>query len=303
MPQRATIGALCRTIFINTPVFALAGAPAALIFAFQHGLPTHAGITFVAMMLATGLGTTLGFHRLFAHRAFATARPVEWVLMILGCMAGQNGPFYWVANHRLHHRHSDHDGDPHSPYIWRGRRLRLPRGFWHSYFGWLHANGYDYPGSVVRDLTRRPDFVWLDRHWFHFYLAGLAIPAMAGLAIGGTAYDALIGLLWGGLLRHFIALQVTFAVNSVGHLWGSRPYDTADRSRNSFVLGLVAFGDGWHNNHHAFPSSARHGFYWWQPDLTWSVIWLMERVGLAWDVRRPSPLAYADSRAGAEADA
>jgi stearoyl-CoA desaturase (Delta-9 desaturase) len=94
-------------------------------------------------------------------------------------------------------------------------------------------------------------------------------------------------LLWGGLFRHFVVLQMSFIVNTVCHLWGSRPYDTPDRSRNNFVLGLIAFGDGWHNNHHAFPYSARHGFHWWQPDLTWYAIWLMERIGLAWDVKRP----------------
>jgi stearoyl-CoA desaturase (Delta-9 desaturase) len=292
MPQRATISCFCRTIFVDTPIFALIGAPVAVVVAMQHGLPTHAMITFLVMIFATGLGVTLGFHRLFSHRSFATSRPIEWVLMILGCMAGQNSPFYWIAYHRTHHRHSDHDGDPHSPHIWAGRRFRLLHGFWHSYFGWLHANGSDYPKAAVRDLARRPDLAWIDRHWFQLYLTGLAIPALVGFAIGGTGYNALVGLLWGGLFRQFLGLQAAFAVNAFCHLWGNRPYATADDSRNSFVLGLIAFGDGWHNNHHAFPSSARHGFYWWQPDLTWSMIWLMERVGLAWNVKRPSPLAY-----------
>jgi len=128
---------------------------------------------------------------------------------------------------------------------------------------------------------------WIDRHWLPLYLVGLALPAVAGLIVGGTAYDALMGFLWGGLLRHFVALQATFAVNSITHVCGKRPYETADQSRNNLLIGILAFGEGWHNNHHAFPNSACHGFHWWQPDITWWVIWMMERVGLAWQVKRP----------------
>jgi stearoyl-CoA desaturase (Delta-9 desaturase) len=273
------------------------GAAVAVIVATLYGRPTHAMVTMAVMTVATGLGVTLGFHRLFSHRSFATFRSVECTLMILGCMAG-GAPFFWIATHRAHHRHSDQDGDPHSPHIWVGRRLGLLWGFWHSYFEWLHSYGYAYPLSSVRDFTRRPDLVWVDRHWFMCYLAGLAIPALAGFLIGGTPYDALIGFLWGGMLRHFLCLQLAFTVNAVCHLWGSRPYDTADQSRNNFLLGLIAFGDGWHNNHHAFPSSARHGFHWWQPDLAWSVIWLMERVGLAWEVKRPRLTGRPEPRTG-----
>ncbi len=271
------------------------GAAVAVTVAALYGRPLHAMVTFWSMAFATGLGISLGFHRLFAHRSFATFRPVECGFMILGCMAG-GAPFSWIATHRAHHRHSDRDHDPHSPYIRAGRRLGLLRGFWHSYFEWLHAYGYAYQASAVRDLTRRPDLVWIDRHWLLWYLVGLAIPALVGFLVGGTAYDALIGLLWGGFLRDFVTRQASFAVNSICHIWGTRPYDTGDRSCNNFLVGLFAFGEGWHNNHHAFPTSARHGFHWWQPDLTWCVIRLMERVGLAWDVKRPS---FARSREAA----
>jgi len=262
------------------------GAVAAVIVACLYGPPLHAWITLLVMTLLTGFGVTLGFHRLFAHRSFATFRPVECTLMIFGCMGG-GAPFFWVATHRAHHRHSDRDGDPHSPHIWAGHRLGLLRGIWHAYFEWLHSYGYSYQLSAVRDLSCRRDLVWVDRHWFLWYLAGLAAPGIAGFLIGGTAYDALIGFLWGGLFRHFVVLQMSLVVNTVCHLWGTRPYDTPDQSHNNFLLGLIAFGDGWHNNHHAFPYSARHGFHWWQADLTWYGIWLMERVGLAWDVKRP----------------
>jgi stearoyl-CoA desaturase (Delta-9 desaturase) len=263
------------------------GAATAVVVASIYGRPPHAIVTFWVMAFATGLGLNIGFHRLFAHHSFATIRPVERILMILGCMAG-GSPFFWIATHRAHHRRSDRDGDPHSPHIWGGYRLGILRGCWHSYFAWLHVHGYAYQVFAIRDLSCRPDLVWIDRHWLLWNLVGLAIPGLVGFLIAGTAYDALIGFLWGGLLRQFVVLQLPFLVNTVCHLWGTRPYDTADHSRNNFVLGVLALGDGWHNNHHAFPRSARHGFHWWQPDLTWCVIWLMERVGLAWDVKRPN---------------
>jgi stearoyl-CoA desaturase (delta-9 desaturase) len=263
------------------------GAVAAIAVACVYGVPTHAVVGMFVLAYATGFGVTLGFHRLFAHRSFATSRPVEWALMILGCAAGQSAPFFWIATHRLHHRHSDADGDPHSPHTADGRPLGLWRGFWHAHLGWLFGLGFAYPPAVVRDLAARPDLAWIDRHWLLWYVLGLLVPALAGYAIGGTAYDALMGFLWGGLLRHFLTIQATFLVNSLNHLWGTRPYATADHSRNNLVTGILAFGEGWHNNHHAFPWSARHGLRWWQPDLSWWLLWLMERAGLVWRVRRP----------------
>jgi stearoyl-CoA desaturase (delta-9 desaturase) len=155
--------------------------------------------------------------------------------------------------------------------------------------GWLRGRGFGYPAEAVRDLTRRADLTWIDRHWYLWYVSGLFVPAAAGYAIGGTAYDALISFLWGGLFRHFLTTQATFCVNSVNHLWGTRPYVTADHSRNNLVTGILAFGEGWHNNHHAFPWSARHGLRWWQPDLSWWVLWALERAGLVWRVRRAVP--------------
>lgn len=264
----------------------LVGAPTAVAIAIVYGLPAHAVVSLLVGGVAAGLGITLGFHRLFTHRSFATFRWAERVFLILGCMAGQSSPFYWIATHRKHHRHSDADGDPHSPHTRGPCRLGLVRGFWHSHLGWTWG-GVEYDPATVRDLGQRPDFVWIDRLWYVWYLCGLALPAAAGWLIGGTAYDALIGFLWGGLLRHALTQQTTYAVNSITHIWGSRPYSTGDESRNNLFIGVLALGEGWHNNHHAFPYSARHGLRWWQLDATWCVIWCMERVGLAWRVRRP----------------
>ena len=261
------------------------GAPIAVVVAWVYGLPAQAIVGLFAMAYATGFGVTIGFHRLFTHRSFATSLAFERAFMIVGCMAGQSSPFFWIATHRVHHRHSDEDGDPHSPQNVGGREAPLLRRFWHAHVGWLRTRNFSYSPDLVRDLTRRPDLAWIDRHWLQWYFVGLAIPAVAGYAVGGTLYDALVGFLWGGLLRHFLVIQATFCVNSVNHLWGSRPYPTADQSRNNLITGILAFGEGWHNNHHAFPWSARQGLRWCQPDISWWVIRAMEACGLAWRVR------------------
>jgi len=271
-------------LLLAASVGSFCGVGSAIVF----GLPGHAVVELFGMAYATGFGITLGFHRLFTHRSYATVRPLEWILLTLGCMAGQSSLRAWVATHRIHHRFSDRVGDPHSPHVLSGRRPGLFRGFWHAHVGWVRSRGAEYSGNLVHDLEKRPDLVWIDRHWFAWYLIGLIIPAVAGFAVGGTAYDAVIGFLWGGLLRHFLTLQATFCVNSVTHLFGSRTYPTPDRSRNNFVVGILAFGEGWHNNHHAFPWSARHGLRWWQFDYSWWVIWGFEKCGLAWHVRRVS---------------
>jgi stearoyl-CoA desaturase (delta-9 desaturase) len=262
------------------------GTPAAIALACVDGLPLHVFVTGAVMVHLVGIGVTMGYHRLFTHRSFQTSRPIEWALMIFGCMSGQSSPFVWIADHRRHHRHSDRAGDPHSPHEGAPGRGWVRR-FWHAHCGWTLRRRPTYDPALVRDLQRRRDLVWIDRHWYAWYLLGLVLPTAAGYLIGGTAYAALMGLLWGGFLRNAVSEQVTCAVNSVCHLWGSQPYETGEHSRNNFLLALLAFGEGWHNNHHAQPCSARHGFHWWQSDATWNLIWLMERAGLVWDVKRP----------------
>lgn len=270
---------------IATFITLFLGAPAAIVVAATYGLPLHAVVSLVTLTLVAGFGVTVGFHRLFAHRSFATFRTAERVIMVCGCLSGQWSPFFWVATHRRHHRHSDHDDDPHSPHAGRARPLGRWGRFWYAHMWWtVRAAGYD--PDAVRDMRQRPDFVWIDRYWYLWHWCGLLLPGAFGWAVGGTAYDALIGFLWGGLFRHALTQHTTYAVNSVCHLWGSRPHPTGDHSRNNLLVGLLALGEGWHNNHHAFPYSARHGLEWWQPDATWCLIWALERVGLVWRVRR-----------------
>ncbi len=254
------------------------GFIAAIALAFRNGMPLEIHLATLFMGAATGLAVTLGFHRLFVHHSFKTHAPVAWLLAILGCMAGQASLLFWVCVHRQHHRHSDRLGDPHSPRLF---------GLWFSHAGWQIHHRYTYDPREVRDLLRRTDLVWIDRYAFFWYLLGLLLPALACGAALGTWEGALMGFLWGGLYRHFVVQHLTYLVNSMGHVWGTQDHATGDGSRNSLLVGTLAGGEGWHNNHHAFPYSARHGLLWWQVDATWYVIWVMSRLGLAWDVRLP----------------
>lgn len=254
------------------------GTVAAVALALREGIPLEVHGVTITMGLLAGLGITLGFHRLFTHHAFQTFTPIVWTLAVLGCMAGQSSMFFWVSEHRRHHRHSDGDGDPHSP---------KHGGFWHAHVGWLLGRAYTWNPREIPDLVKRKDLAWIDRHTFFWYVAGLLLPAVVCGLVSGSAYGALLGFLWGGLLRQFVLQQITYSVNSASHLWGSQDYPSDDGSRNNWLVGLLALGEGWHNNHHAFPYSARHGLRWWQLDLSWYIIWAMERLGLAWNVRLP----------------
>ncbi len=236
--------------------------------------------SFVAVFVGTritGLGVTAGFHRYFSHHSFKTSRWFQFLLAVAGCTAFQQGPLWWVIHHRLHHKHSDTDADPHSPVV---------DGFLYGHCGWLFAHDMLSPDTrIVHDLTKYPELVWLNRLWM---IPGFLLAA---------AYFAVLG--WNGLIYGFclsvvLTFQVTFAVNSIGHLFGRQRFATGEGSRNNLVLGYLAMGDGWHNNHHRAPYSARHGFAWYEFDMCYAFIRLLRAVGLVWDVKVPS----AELRAG-----
>ena len=217
-----------------------------------------------------GLGVTLGLHRYCSHRSFKTSRWFQFLIAAAGCTALQKGPLWWSVHHRLHHRHSDEPGDPHSP---------VQDGFIYSHFGWLFARDLLSPDeSIVHDLRKYRELIWLDRLWM---LPGLLLAGVC-FALGGWE-----GLVFGYCASIVFVFQGTFAVNSIGHLFGPQRFETGEGSRNNPVLGILAMGDGWHNNHHRAPSSARHGFAWYEFDFTFSVIRVLERVGLVWDVKLP----------------
>jgi stearoyl-CoA desaturase (delta-9 desaturase) len=268
-------------------VLPLAGFAAAVVSVWGWGFGwTDLGLL-GGMYVLSALGITVGFHRQLTHRSFETGAVVRFVLAALGSMAVQGSVLRWVAQHRRHHQHSDTPADPHSPHH-HGRGLfGLVRGFWHAHLGWAFrpdAAGLD---RYVADLRKLRSIRVASALFPVWIVVGLLVPAVVGGLVAGTWGGALLGLLWGGLVRVFLVHHVTWSVNSVCHLWGSRPYPEHDHSRNNVVFGVLALGEGWHNNHHAFPTSARHGLRWWQVDVSYYVIRAMAVVGLAWKVRLP----------------
>jgi stearoyl-CoA desaturase (delta-9 desaturase) len=260
------------------------------------------GITY----LLTGLGVTVGFHRLLTHRSFKTSAPVRALLAALGSMAVEGPVIEWVANHRKHHRFSDQPGDPHSPHVdraggWRGALA----GLFHAHVGWiLNGDAMADRQRYAKDLLADPVVGFIDRTFPAWVLAGLALPFGLGVALTGSVAGGLTALLWGGAVRIFLLHHATFSINSLCHFFGRQHFQTADESRNLLWLALPTLGEAWHNNHHAFPTSARHGLRWWQIDPSAWLIAGMERSGLVWDVVKISPerelAKMADgSRAGA----
>jgi stearoyl-CoA desaturase (delta-9 desaturase) len=246
---------------------------------------------FAIMYLATGLGVTIGFHRHLTHRSFATSRPLRAILAVLGSAAIEGPVISWVADHRKHHTYSDQEGDPHSPHVghgggWRGALA----GLFHAHVGWLFIHTQRGARQrYARDLLADPVVRFVDRHFFLWALGGLGAAFALGFAIGGSLYAGLTGLLWGGGVRMLVVHHVTFSINSLCHFFGRRRFDTDDHSRNLFWLALPTFGESWHNNHHAFPTSATHGMRRWELDPSALVIRALEAVGLVWDVVRIDP--------------
>jgi stearoyl-CoA desaturase (delta-9 desaturase) len=242
----------------------------------------------VGMYVLTVLGITVGFHRLFTHRSFETNGVVAFILGVLGSMAVQGRLFNWVALHRRHHQHSDEPGDPHSPHLSGTGVLGVLRGMWHAHVGWLfQPNPPDLP-HYVKDLQQFRGLRVVNRLFFLWVALGLLIPALIGGLILGTWAGVFWGFMWGGLVRVLLVHHVTWSVNSVCHLWGRRPYQSSDESRNNFLFGVLAFGEGWHNTHHAFPTSARHGLRWWQIDVSYWVIRALSWFRLARNLKLPS---------------
>ncbi len=240
----------------------------------------------LTMFAVTMLGVTVGFHRLLSHRAFQAGPALRGALAIAGSMAAQGPVIYWVSNHRRHHRFSDDDGDPHSPHQTDERELEGWRGFWHAHVGWTFTHDLTNSAYVARDLLRDPVIRWVNRRYAAWVLAGLVIPGAIGAALDG-ARGAWLGILWGGGMRLFLSYHLTNSINSITHMYGYRSYATPEQSHNNVWLGLPTFGEGWHNNHHAWPSSAFFGFTWWEIDPGGAVIRVLEWCGLVWNVRRP----------------
>jgi stearoyl-CoA desaturase (Delta-9 desaturase) len=252
----------------------------------------------------TGLGVTVGFHRLFTHRSFKTGRTLRFLLAVLGSAAIEGPLIEWVSNHRKHHRFSDEPGDPHSPHHGGSGLSGAVRGLLHAHLGWiLRGDAAGTPERYAKDLLADPVARLVDRTFIVWVFAGLALPFALGVALTGSVAGGLTGMLWGGAVRIFLLHHATFSINSLCHFFGRQPFDTGDESHNLAWLALPTLGEAWHNNHHAFPTAARHGQRRWQLDPSWWVIDALVRGGLAWDVvgvsptRRPSRRAQRGRRA------
>ena len=258
-------------------------------------------ILLVALYTVTGVGISVGYHRLFTHRAFETSAAMRAVLAIFGSLALEGGVIGWASEHRKHHAYSDVQGDPHSPNVsGPGLKGRI-KGLWHAHMGWFFSTKGIAESELRfrRDLDADPVVRTVDRLYGIWILLTVGIPFGVGYAVGGTLALGFEAAVWGGLVRIFLGHHITWSINSICHMFGARPYQARDESRNNFLLALPSFGEAWHNNHHAFPGSAVFGLDRRQLDLGALTIRLFERLGLIWNVNVPSESQRAQRRVGA----
>jgi stearoyl-CoA desaturase (delta-9 desaturase) len=265
--------------------------------AFAEPVPWFDLILATTFYFVIGHGVTVGFHRLFTHRSFVACRPLKIALAVLGSMSFQGSLIGWVADHRRHHRFSDRAGDPHSPY-WKGEcRVDGWRGLVHAHIGWAFTNATTSRADYAADLLADRDLVVIDRLFVPLCVVTLTLPLAIGYLVTGTVAGALGALIWAGILRIGFSHNITWSINSICHRFGSRPFRTRDRSTNVGWLALVSAGESYHNAHHAFPTSARHGLGRRQLDTSASLIRLFERFGWATNARWPTALQLDARRA------
>jgi stearoyl-CoA desaturase (Delta-9 desaturase) len=267
----------------------LIGVGIAIWSLWGRGLSMTDAAIFGGLYAFTGLGVTVGFHRMLAHKTFDAPRAVRAVLAIGGSMSIEMGAIDWAATHRRHHAYSDMPGDPHSPHLeasngWRG----IVKGLWYAHMGWLFSNERTSRERWTPDLLKDPAMVKINDLFPWLVALTFVLPALLGLAITRSFIGMLTAFLWGGLVRVFLLHHVTFSINSLCHFFGNRPYDTKEKSVNFWPLALLSFGESWHNNHHAFPSSAFLGLRGWQLDPGAWLLRILQALGLARNVRRPS---------------
>ena len=282
-------------VSLSTRIASLVGVLlpfAGFIFAIVLFWGSHFGWLYGSLLLGmyiiSGIGITVGYHRYFCHRSFQTPRFMQAFLAIAGSMALEGSVLKWVAMHRRHHQHSDRAGDPHSPHDHGDGVMAVVKGFYHAHVGWVFQGDPKNLYKYVPDLSSDRLIRVMSKLWIVWAILGGLIPALLGGLFTLTWSGALLGFIWGGLARIFLVHHVTWSINSVCHLWGTRPFRSHDESRNNFIFGVLGLGEGWHNNHHAFPTSARHGLRWWEVDVSYYFIRGLQAVGLAWDVRVPS---------------
>lgn len=260
---------------------------AVCLTAFWTGVSVPALIACLVLYWIRMFGITAGYHRYFSHASFKTSRAFQFILGLLGATALQRGPLWWASLHRHHHAHSDDEDDIHSP---------VRHGFFWAHMGWMMCRKYEETRwDLIKSFARFPELVWLNRN---FRAAGLGLGA-AIYAFGWFVETQLPSwqttrwqmLVWGWVISTVLLYHGTFTINSLSHVWGSRRYRTNDGSRNNPWLAIITLGEGWHNNHHYYPSSVRMGFRWWEFDQSYYVLWLLEKLGIVWDLKKPPATA------------
>ena len=272
----------------------LLGLAAALWWGWGRGVSGVDVGLLVGFYVVSGLGITVGFHRLLTHQSFKTPSWVRVLFAAAGSLAIQGAVIDWVATHRRHHAYSDQLGDPHSPHVAAdGGAVGMLRGLWYAHLGWMFAPDGTVAEAWAPDLLRDRGIVRVSRAFPWFVLASFVLPAVLGGLLTMSFAGAVSGFLWGGLVRILLLHHITWSINSICHVFGTQPFRSHDESRNNAVMALLGFGEGWHNGHHAFPASARHGLRWWEFDLSWIVIRTLSAVRLARDVKLPTPTQMA----------
>jgi stearoyl-CoA desaturase (Delta-9 desaturase) len=263
-------------------IIGMFGVHALCLLAFWTGVDAAALALFAATFAVRKFGITAGYHRYFAHKSYKTSRVFQFVLAVLGGTAAQRGPLWWASHHRNHHRYSDTDRDIHSP---------VKRGFWWSHIGWVLSPAYEKAENrLIPDFNKYPELRWLDDN----YLAPPLLLGMLCFFIGSWK-----GLVWGMFVSTTVLWHTTFLINSATHLFGKKRFPTKDESRNSLILALLTLGEGWHNNHHYYPTSVNQGFYWWEIDISYYVLKVLSWFGVVWDLKKP-PQRVLDKGLGRE---
>ena len=279
-----------KKLVLVVTVLPFLGLIAAVASAWGNGLGGLEVALFMTMYVFAGFGVTVGYHRLFTHQSFQTKPWVRNAFAIAGSMAIQGPVIRWVADHRRHHAFADQPGDPHSPHLDEGPGVRgVLKGLWHAHMGWLFSEEQTSARRWAPDLVKDPAMRTIDRLFPLWALLSLGLPPLVGFVVTGTLAGTASAFLWGSLVRIFMLHHVTWSINSICHFYGDRPYQTTDFSTNNWMLSLISFGESWHNNHHAFPTSAVHGLRPFQIDPSGGLIRSLKLLGLAWDVKTVSP--------------
>ncbi len=279
-----------RRLVLFLTIFPFVGVVTAMVMLWGSGLsPVDAGLALV-FYLFTGLGVTIGYHRLFTHGSFQASRPLKIVLAVGGSMAMEGSLIGWCAIHRRHHAYSDKEGDPHSPHLDEGPGVMgVVKGLWHAHMGWLVTPEATDEKRWAPDLLKDKDLVKITKMFPLLAVASFLLPALLGFALTQSLRGAVTAFVWASLVRIFLLQHVTWSINSICHFYGERPFKSLDFSTNNWVLSLISFGESWHNNHHAFPTSARHGIGRAQLDPSGRLISWFQKLRWASEVKSVSP--------------